>query len=71
MDRETWGRLRALFDAAVEMSPEDRKALLERHREADPRLVAKIERMLEASDRPDAMIDEPLIPRPIPRARPH
>lgn len=70
MDREKWGRLRALFDAAVEMSADDRKALLMRHREADPRLVEKIERMLEANDRPDALIDEPLIPRPNPRARP-
>ena len=70
MDRERWGRLRALFDATVEMSAEDRKTLLERHREADPRLVAKVERMLEASDRPDALIDKPVIRRRIPRAHP-
>lgn len=71
MDREKWGRLRALFDATVDMSAEDRKALLMRHREADPRLVEKIERMLEANDRPDALIDKPLIRRPIPQAHPH
>ena len=71
MDREKWGRLRALFDAAVEMSAEDRKTLLDCHREADPRLVAKVERMLEASDRPDALIDKPIIRRPSPRARRH
>ena len=60
-----------MFDATVDMSAEDRKALLMRHRETDPRLVEKIERMLEANDRPDALIDNPLIRRPIPRAHPH
>lgn len=57
MDTERWGRLRALFDAAVEMSAEDRDALLERHCGADPQLVAKLRRMLAANDHPDALID--------------
>jgi len=73
MDPERWGRLRALFDATVEMSAEDRETLLERHRGADPQLVAKLRRMLAANDRPDALIDHSPVAsrRRNLRARPH
>ena len=51
MDRERWGRIQALFLAALERPPAERGPFLERE-EADPEIRADVQRLLDADADP-------------------
>ncbi|MBI1354631.1 MAG: tetratricopeptide repeat protein [Acidobacteria bacterium] len=48
MEAERWRRIEDLFNAAVDLPPADRAALLDRERERDPELAAEVDSLIAA-----------------------
>ncbi len=48
MEAELWRRIEELFNAALDLPPAERRALLQRHRLTDPELADEVESLLQA-----------------------
>jgi serine/threonine protein kinase len=60
MTAERLRQIRTMFESVAELGPEDRLRALDRSREADPTLVAEVEKLLAAHVRRDPFLDESL-----------
>jgi tetratricopeptide (TPR) repeat protein len=62
---ERWARVKELFEAAVDLDPNERTALLEKECGGDEVLRAEIESLLKSDERTDGFIEQPAfeIPR--------
>ncbi len=60
MNRARWDRVQALFEAALELSEEERAPFVEQEAGADPDLIADVLGMLAADQRPDSLLDRGL-----------
>src|SRR5262249_27641268 len=72
MDSQTWRRVRALFEQALELAPGERALFLDRAC-PEPKLRAEIEQMLTADESPRSVSDwiSPIVPpAPEPTVRP-
>src|SRR5690348_10625395 len=58
---ESWGRIKELFDGALEEAPERRSSYLEEHC-PDGELRAEVERLLTEHDQAGSFLSYPLIP---------
>ncbi len=54
-----WRQIDALFDAVLELPPEDRAAFLDAHTADDPSLRQELEALLAAFDEADAFLEQP------------
>ena len=67
MPDERRGRIRAIFEAACELEPEERRELLAKECSDDPTLGAEVERLLQGHDAAGGFIDDgPFESEPIP-----
>ena len=64
MSDARWQRLQDLFHQALELSPDDRAALLDRECAGEPELRADLDRLLSANDRAGGFIREPALVSP-------
>jgi eukaryotic-like serine/threonine-protein kinase len=62
---ERWARMKELFEAAADLDPNERTALLDKECGGDEALRAEIESLLKSDEQTDAFIEEPAftIPR--------
>ncbi|MEO8139578.1 MAG: serine/threonine-protein kinase [Gemmatimonadota bacterium] len=60
MNRARWDRLQALFQEALELSPDERRTFVEQEAGADPELIADVLGMLEADQGDDSLLDRGL-----------
>jgi serine/threonine-protein kinase len=64
MTPERWSRVSAIFDAAVELTPQRRAAFLAQACGEDSDLRAEVERLLVEEERTKGLRDEPVVPSP-------
>jgi serine/threonine protein kinase len=57
---ESMQRLNELFHEALELKPEERGDFMARVRDSNPELVAAVESLIAAHERPDGLIDSPV-----------
>ena len=57
MSAERWARLAPMIDAALDLTPDRRRAYVDRITSSDARLGAELERCLAASDGEDSLLD--------------
>ena len=60
MTADRWEQIKAVFDSALEIDPENRAAFLERECEGDPDLRREIERLLGEFEQTRNCLDEPV-----------
>src|SRR5262245_14836450 len=60
MDRQRWGRIDEVFQAALEMAGEERAVYLERECAGDADLRARVERLLELDGESLSLIERPV-----------
>ena len=56
---ERWARVKELFEAAVDLAPNERTAFLEKECGGDEALRSEIESLLESDERTDGFIEQP------------
>ena len=59
MDPERWQRVEALFGRAVDLPPQERRALLESECAGDGELLERVERLLAQDGTPSKLLDHP------------
>ena len=60
MSPERLQQIRAVFESVVDLRPEDRRRVLTGLRKADPSLVAEVDLLLAAHERPAGFMDQPI-----------
>ncbi len=61
MNPETWQKLKTVFNAALELGPEDQEALLLRSCEGDQDLLHRVRRLLASHERADDFLNSPAL----------
>ena len=59
-----WERIKALFEAAADLAPDDRAMLLKKECAGDEALRREVESLLESDDQTDGFIEEPILEMP-------
>ena len=61
---ERWARVKELFEAAADLAPNDRAALLNKECDGDDLLRREVESLLESDSQTDGFIEEPVLEMP-------
>jgi serine/threonine-protein kinase len=61
---ERWARVKGLFEATMDLSPDARAALLKKECDGDEALRREVESLLESDDQADGFIEEPMLEMP-------
>ncbi|HEX6126661.1 MAG TPA: protein kinase, partial [Pyrinomonadaceae bacterium] len=59
MNADRWKKVKALFDAVVELEPDARDRFLDRECESDADLRLEVEKLLSSSEKSDGFLDQP------------